>query len=63
MEEKAVFVGIIKREDDPRKVQEYLEELRFLAETAGVAGDKSFVQKVDRADNATYIKSGKLQGR
>ena len=61
MEEKAVFVGIIKREDDPRKVQEYLEELRFLAETAGVAGDKSFVQKVDRADNATYIKSGKLQ--
>jgi GTP-binding protein HflX len=61
MEEKAVFVGIIKREDDARKVQEYLEELRFLAETAGVAGDKSFVQKVDKADNATYIKSGKLQ--
>ena len=61
MEEKAVFVGIIKREDDPRKVQEYLEELRFLAETAGVAGDRSFVQKVDKADNATYIKSGKLQ--
>ena len=61
MEEKAVFVGIIKRDDDPRKVQEYLEELRFLAETAGVTGDKSFVQKVDKADNATYIKSGKLQ--
>lgn len=61
MEEKAVFVGIIKREDDARKVQEYLEELRFLAETAGVTGDKSFVQKVDKADNATYIKSGKLQ--
>ena len=61
MEEKAVFVGIIKREDDPRKVQEYLEELRFLAETAGVAGDRNFVQKVDKADNATYIKSGKLQ--
>ena len=61
MEEKAVFVGIIKREDDPRKVQEYLEELRFLVETAGVAGDRNFVQKVDKADNATYIKSGKLQ--
>ncbi len=61
MEEKAVFVGIIKREDDPRRVQEYLEELRFLAETAGVQGDRSFVQKVDKADNATYIKSGKLQ--
>ena len=61
MEEKAVFVGIIRREDDPRKVEEYLEELRFLAETAGVAGDRSFVQKVDKPDNATYIKSGKLQ--
>ena len=61
MEEKAVFVGIIKREDNPRRVQEYLEELRFLAETAGVQGDRSVVQKVDKADNATYIKSGKLQ--
>ena len=61
MEEKAVFVGIIRREDDPRKVEEYLDELRFLAETAGVAGDRCFVQKVDKPDNATYIKSGKLQ--
>ena len=61
MEERAVFVGIIRREDDPRKVEEYLDELRFLAETAGVAGDRSFVQKVDKPDNATYIKSGKLQ--
>ena len=61
MEEKAVFVGIIRREDDQRKVLEYLEELRFLAETAGVAGDKNFIQRLDKADNATYIKSGKLQ--
>ena len=61
MEEKAVFVGIIKREDDQRKVLEYLEELRFLAETAGVEGDKNFIQRLDKADNATYIKSGKLQ--
>ena len=61
MEEKAVFVGIIKRDDEERKVLEYLEELRFLAETAGVAGDKNFIQKLDKADNATYIKSGKLQ--
>ena len=61
MEEKAVFVGIIKRDDEERKVLEYLEELRFLAETAGVEGDKNFIQKLDKADNATYIKSGKLQ--
>lgn len=40
---------------------EYLEELEFLADTAGVVGDRKFVQKVDRADKATYIRSGKLQ--
>ena len=61
MEEKAVFVGIIKRDEEQRKVLEYLEELRFLAETAGVSGDKNFIQKLEKADNATYIKSGKLQ--
>ena len=61
MEEKAVFVGIIKREDEERKVLEYLEELRFLAETAGVDGDRNFIQRLDKPDNYTYIKSGKLQ--
>ena len=61
MEEKAVFVGIIKREDEERKVLEYLEELRFLAETAGVDGDRNFIQRLDKPDNSTYIKSGKLQ--
>ena len=59
--EKAVFVGIIKQGDEERKIMEYLEELEFLADTAGVVGDRKFVQKVDRADKATYIRSGKLQ--
>lgn len=59
--EKAVFVGIIKQSDDERKVQEYLDELKFLAQTAGAAPDKQFIQKVDKPDNATYIRSGKLQ--
>ena len=58
---KAVFVGIIKQNDDERKVLEYLEELEFLAETAGAKGDKEFVQKVDKPDGATYIRSGKLE--
>jgi len=60
-EEKAVFVGIIKQNDDERKIYEYLEELEFLAETAGATGDKKFVQRVDRPDKATYIRSGKLK--
>lgn len=60
-EEKAVFVGIIKQNDDERKIYEYLDELQFLAETAGAVGDKKFVQRVDRPDKATYIRSGKLK--
>lgn len=58
---KAVFVGIIRPNDDERKVMEYLDELAFLADTAGAIGDKKFVQRVDRPDKATYIRSGKLQ--
>ena len=59
--EKAVFVGIIRQKDDENKVMEYLEELEFLAETAGAVGDRKFVQRLDKPDNATYIRSGKLE--
>ena len=59
--EKAVFVGIIKAGEDERKVMEYLDELQFLAETAGAVGDKKFVQRLDRPESSTYIRSGKLQ--
>ena len=59
--EKAVFIGIIRDGDDERKVREYLEELEFLALTAGLEGDRKFVQRVDRPDKATYIRSGKLE--
>jgi GTP-binding protein HflX len=59
--EKAVFVGMIKENDDERKVTEYLEELKFLAETAGTVGDRKFVQKMDKPDKSTYIGSGKLK--
>lgn len=59
--EKAVFVGIITSNDEENKVMEYLDELEFLAETAGATRDKKFVQRLDRPDNATYIRSGKLQ--
>jgi hypothetical protein len=59
--EKAVFVGIIKTGDDERKIMEYLDELEFLAETAGVTGDRKFIQKLDKPENSTYIRSGKLK--
>ena len=59
--ERAVFVGVIKQGDDERQIMEYLDELEFLAETAGAIGVKKFIQKVDRPDSGTYIRSGKLQ--
>lgn len=59
--ERAVFVGVIKQGDDERQIMEYLDELEFLAETAGVEGVRKFVQKVDKPDNKTYIRAGKLQ--
>ena len=58
--EKAVFVGIIRQNDDDRKVMEYLDELEFLAETAGAKGDRKFIQRLDKPEKATYIRSGKL---
>ena len=48
-------------DDDERKVMEYLEELEFLAETAGATGDRKFVQRVDKPEKSTYIRSGKLE--
>ena len=60
-QEKAVFVGVIKQNDDERQIMEYLDELEFLAETAGAVGVKKFIQKVDRPDSRTYIRSVKLQ--
>lgn len=59
-QERAVFVGIIKQGDDERQINEYLDELEFLAETAGADGRKRFIQKVDKPDSRTYIRSGKL---
>ena len=58
--EKAVFVGVVTEKNGERKTLEYLEELKFLAETAGCTGDKMFVQRLDRVFNSTYIGTGKL---
>ena len=59
--EKAVLVGLITQTQDERKTNEYLDELAFLAETAGAEVVKRFTQKVDGANSVTYIGKGKLQ--
>ncbi len=58
--EKVIFIGVIRQGDNERTVMEYLDELEFLAETAGAEGKKRFVQKVDKPDNRTYIRKGKM---
>lgn len=59
--EKTVFVGVIRQNEDEAKIKEYLDELEFLAETAGAKGEKRFIQKLDRPNPKTYIGSGKLE--
>jgi GTP-binding protein HflX len=60
-EEKAVLVGLIYKEQTEAQVKEYLDELAFLAETAGAVAVKSFVQKLPRPDSKTFVGKGKLQ--
>lgn len=58
--ETAVVVGIITPLQDERKTAEYLDELEFLAETAGVRVLRRFTQRLPQAHSVTYIGSGKL---
>ena len=60
-EETAVLVGIITPQQSERKTSEYLDELEFLAETAGARTIKRFTQKLNAASNTTYLGQGKLQ--
>lgn len=59
--EKAIIVGVITSKQGVEKTKEYLEELTFLATTAGVEVLRSFVQRLDRADQKTYVGKGKLE--
>lgn len=59
--ETAVLVGIITQTQDERKTNEYLDELDFLAETAGAEVVKRFTQRIDQAHSVTYVGKGKLQ--
>lgn len=59
--EKVVLVGIITKEQDEEKSQEYLDELEFLAYTAGGAVEGRFTQKVDLPNPKTFIGSGKIE--
>ena len=58
--ETAVLVGLVTQTQNERKTAEYLDELAFLAETAGAEVVKRFTQKLDQPNSVTYVGKGKL---
>lgn len=59
--EQAILVGLITQYQTEEQVKEYLDELAFLAETAGIEPVKSFTQKLEYANPVTFVGTGKLQ--
>jgi len=60
-EERAVLAGLVQKEQTYEQVEEYLDELAFLAETAGAIAVKRFTQKLKHPDSRTFIGKGKLE--
>ena len=61
VEESCVLVGIITSDITESIAQEYLDELEFLAMTAGAIAQKRFVQKLPMANPRTFVGTGKLE--
>lgn len=61
LSEKAVLVGLITPQQNEMKANEYLDELTFLADTAGATVVKKFLQRIDQPNRATFVGTGKLQ--
>ena len=59
--ETAVLVALITKTQDERKTNEYLDELEFLAETAGAQTVRRFTQRIDGPSSVTYVGKGKLE--
>lgn len=59
--EKVVLVGLVTREQPEEKLEEYMDELQFLAYTAGAEVAQRFTQKMDKPDSKFFVGSGKLQ--
>ena len=60
-EQKAVLVGVIQKDQTEEQVNEYLDELAFLAETAGATTIKIFKQRLQHPDSRTFVGKGKLE--
>lgn len=60
-EERAVLVGLVQKDQTYAQVEEYLDELAFLADTAGATSVKRFTQKMQHPDSRTFVGKGKLE--
>ena len=60
-EQKTVLVGLVTAEQTELQLKDYLDELAFLAETAGVTAVKRFTQKLPHPDSRTFVGKGKLE--
>lgn len=60
-EQKTVLVGLVTASQTEQQLTEYLDELTFLAETAGVMTVKKFTQKLPHPDSRTFVGKGKLE--
>lgn len=60
-EERAVLIGLITPEQPEQKAREYIDELAFLADTAGATAVKTFFQRMDRPNSTSYVGKGKLE--
>jgi GTPase len=60
-EERAVLVGVVQKDQTEQQMIEYLDELAFLAETAGAVTVKRFTQKLQHPDSRTFVGKGKLE--
>ena len=58
--EKTIIVGVVNKDQNQNKSNEYLDELEFLTLTAGSVVDKRFIQKIDTPNPSTFIGSGKI---
>lgn len=58
--ERAVLVGLITATQNESKAREYLDELAFLADTAGAITEKTFLQRLEHPDSRTFVGKGKL---
>ncbi|HMZ45184.1 MAG TPA: GTPase HflX [Chitinophagaceae bacterium] len=60
-QERVILVGVIQKEQTIEQVNEYMDELAFLAETAGALTVKRFTQKLQHPDSKTFVGKGKLE--